>query len=354
MGMSNAPLMRGIEGGGYRSRMDRRILSGRVVGCDETTRTVLVDVGAEDALQTAILYRVPYNPQNPPQVNDIVALTYGNSSPHSAVVGALSVGGANAEQVIRNGGVSSIASDSDPKIKDDVRFVSGAGISISQSGQDLTIAATGNTPATTVTDVASSGVVGTSTNFAREDHAHRGVQSVAKSGSAEITGDATFTGTGGIALNQSGNNIEIDGSGIGGTSYAPTWTTYTLAYNTGGNGDLLPSNQRNYNLFTCAAKQLIHAMAYDVTTAFSGGSISAATLTGLDLFSGFSINIFTGATEGISNPDGSTEDVYIGKYASLQSGTQVQRMRVTVTGGNIVDLTAGQVTVWVLSSLLPP
>jgi hypothetical protein len=45
---------------------------------------------------------------------------------------------------------------------------------------------------------------------ANADHAHRGVHSVAKSGSSALYGDVTLTGTGAATLTQSGQNIEIN------------------------------------------------------------------------------------------------------------------------------------------------
>ena len=67
-------------------------------------------------------------------------------------------------------------------------------------------------PATTVAEVVAAPVVGTSTNFAREDHAHRGVHKI--HGSADAFGDVIFTGT---AVSQTGNTFTFTGTGGSGT-----------------------------------------------------------------------------------------------------------------------------------------
>jgi hypothetical protein len=226
MDVLNAQLIRSTEEGGYRGRADRRALSGRVVSRNDTDRTAIIDIGAFDSRGNRVyFYGVPFQPQNPPQLNDVVSILYGNSSPHSGVISAVHIGGGNSDQVFDNGGVMSIRSDADPKLKGDVTLLSGTGMNITQSGQNITFnSTTGLTPATTVTDVGSSGVVGTSVNYAREDHVHRGVQSIAKSGSAEITGDATLSAGAGITLTQSSNDIQIA------SSLVNAWINFTINY----------------------------------------------------------------------------------------------------------------------------
>jgi hypothetical protein len=89
-------------------------------------------------------------------------------------------------------------------------------LSIAQSGQTITITATAS-PATTVTEVAATGTVGSGALYARADHVHRGVHKV--TGSADAYGDLVFTGSG---VAQSGNTFTFSGgSGGSGNSSVP-------------------------------------------------------------------------------------------------------------------------------------
>lgn len=68
---------------------------------------------------------------------------------------------------------------------------------------------------TTPADVTDTPTAGTSTEASRCDHAHEGVHSVSKSGDTALFGDVTVTGSGGITVTQTGQNIDFDGSGSG-------------------------------------------------------------------------------------------------------------------------------------------
>tara|TARA_Y100000310_G_C20356800_1_gene657056 strand:- start:125 stop:742 length:618 start_codon:yes stop_codon:yes gene_type:complete len=69
----------------------------------------------------------------------------------------------------------------------------------------------------TPSPVASVGNPGSDTTVLPSDHEHEGLHSISKLGSPLLTGDATFTGTGGVELTQSGQNIQVDGSNVSGT-----------------------------------------------------------------------------------------------------------------------------------------
>lgn len=73
---------------------------------------------------------------------------------------------------------------------------------ITQSGNTITVIGTPGVPATTVTNVAGTAVVGVSTKFSAEDHTHRGIASIIGP-SGTVYGDITLVG--GVA--QTGNTF---------------------------------------------------------------------------------------------------------------------------------------------------
>ena len=93
-----------------------------------------------------------------------------------------------------------------------VAVTSSGGTSLSNTAGGFQISSpslTSSSPA----EVAGTAAVGVATDVARSDHAHRGVHSVAKNGSAQLFGDVTFTAGTGITLNQVGQDIEIVNAG---------------------------------------------------------------------------------------------------------------------------------------------
>ena len=90
----------------------------------------------------------------------------------------------------------------------DITFSAGANVTLTPSGNNIAIAASAGagTPAATVTSVAAVAVVGTSTNYAREDHVHQGVHKV--TGTSDTFGDLILTGAG---VTQSGNTFTFAG-----------------------------------------------------------------------------------------------------------------------------------------------
>lgn len=113
-------------------------------------------------------------------------------------------------------GVASVAKFGSAQLFGDVTFTPGTGITINQVGQDIEIvslagALSNNTPQA-VGSVPSAGV-GTETS--RDDHVHEGLHSIAKSGSAQLFGDVTFSAGLNVTLTQSGNDILISAAGSG-------------------------------------------------------------------------------------------------------------------------------------------
>lgn len=125
---------------GYRARSDRRLTQGIVVARDDIAGTCVIDVGVYDVNGSAVLLRdVPFSRNSIPQIRDTITLLYSNSSPHSLSVSGGQVGGGNTNQTVDSNGLSSLKADSNPKLKGDVQLVSGTGVTLSQSGQQITV-----------------------------------------------------------------------------------------------------------------------------------------------------------------------------------------------------------------------
>lgn len=210
----------------FRARMDRRLQTGTVVAVDKIAGQALLDMGVTNPDGTPVYYAgVPFSPQQPPQPGDSVTLTYSNVSPHSVIIAGMQVGtqqygGPNNAQVVSNGGVMSVEVSGQAKLTGDVTLAAGSNVTLAQSGQTITVSAVGGsgTPATTVQPVEAAAAVGASVRYAREDHAHAGVHSIAQSGQAALTGDVLLSAGSGVTLTQSGQTLQIAASGGGGIS----------------------------------------------------------------------------------------------------------------------------------------
>lgn len=135
-------LIRSIEEKGHRAKADRRFLQGIVVSRDDVHGTCVIDVGAFDASGNPVMLRdIPFTRNAIPQVNDLVPLTYGNSSPHSLRIGGGQVGGGNTGQVVNSNAVRTVRANASPQLQGDVRFLDGSNVTITQTGQDITISA---------------------------------------------------------------------------------------------------------------------------------------------------------------------------------------------------------------------
>ena len=104
-------------------------------------------------------------------------------------------------------------------VDDSLAIVGGDGITTTASdvadADQVSIAADF---ASTSTDVSgSASASGSAVVSAREDHTHRGVLSVAKSGDVALYGDVTLSEGAGISLTEAGQNIEI---AVGSAGYA--------------------------------------------------------------------------------------------------------------------------------------
>ena len=104
-------------------------------------------------------------------------------------------------------GVRSITPVGGTQLSNDVILAVAGPISIAQSGQTITWTVT-HSPASTVTEIVSVGVIGAAVGYAREDHAHRGVHKITSS--ADAFGDVVF---GGAGVSQAGNTFTFAGGG---------------------------------------------------------------------------------------------------------------------------------------------
>lgn len=92
---------------------------------------------------------------------------------------------------------------------------------------DLARAPSSGTPySSTPAAVGSSGKAGSSSDYARGDHVHAGVATIAQSGKSALTGAVTLSAGTNVTLTQAGQDISIAASGSsGGPAAAITWDT---------------------------------------------------------------------------------------------------------------------------------
>lgn len=209
-------LVKAVDDTGARARADRSLQSGRVLVVDKHSHSAIIDVGMVDSLGVPVyLESVPFSPQNPPQPNDTVAILRTSSSPYSMTVGSgAQVGGANSGQVVQNGGVTSLAKSGSAQLVNAVTLTGTGGTVLTQAGQNIDIASPA--AAASATEVGSAVVVGISSLYARQDHVHKGVHSIAKHGGTQLFGDVTFAEGTNVTISVAGNELTINSSGGGG------------------------------------------------------------------------------------------------------------------------------------------
>ncbi len=104
---------------------------------------------------------------------------------------------------ILSSGVRSITPGTGTQISGDVILSPGTGLTTEQSGQTITISASAS-PAASVTAVATTGAVGASLLYARQDHVHTGVHAL-----NGLLGDVTLVAGTNVTLTPSGNTVTI-------------------------------------------------------------------------------------------------------------------------------------------------
>jgi hypothetical protein len=168
-----------------------------------------------------------------------------------------------------------------------------------------------------------------------------------------VTGSITYSVSGG-GIVATGSNITLAGSLS--TSGTGTWTKYTKTYS-----DLSAAAATNdIELFSLAAKTVIHAVVIKSTTQFSGGTISSYGVSvgiagDLDKYSevegGTATHEVGGAVSDTNFGLGSKAGGYFG-MENFGSATSI-RLRAVSVGGNLDTATQGVVDVYVLTSTLP-
>lgn len=131
------------------------------------------------------------------------------------------------------------------------------------------------------------------------------------------------------------------------TLYSPTWTKYTV---TEADLNALSGSSDFVALLTLGAKTLIHSVVIKHSAAFTGGTVSACTvsvgISGTPLKYAPAFNIF----QAPGNTVFQTSSV-VG-MENYGAGTVIRASFVT-TGDTLANLTAGSVDIWVLAGTLP-
>lgn len=147
-------------------------------------------------------------------------------------------------------GVKTLAASGGTPLFGDVRIAgTGGGVSVTQSGNTILIAAGSNLSSDTPQDVGSANAPGSATGASRADHVHRGVHSLAVTGNSPLYGDAILIAGTGVQLSQVGQNITIaasgsgGGSGVGGVNYVTNFNgTDTTGWATYADGSATPTD----------------------------------------------------------------------------------------------------------------
>jgi hypothetical protein len=194
------------------------------------------------------------------QVGNTITL----SAPALSSTAALSVGASNAagtgtatareDHVHR--GVSSVAKNGASQLFGDVTLSAGANVTLTQVGNDISISSSGGggsgLSGATPQSVGGTASAGVGTLASRDDHVHAGLHSISKSGSAQILGDATLTGSNGISLTQASNNIDVSGAALLPLAGGTMTGNITLSTGVGSltSGGLVVGNFLTQRLFT--------------------------------------------------------------------------------------------------------
>jgi hypothetical protein len=198
--------------------------------------------------------------------------------------------------------------------------------------------------ATTAQPVGSTTSAGTANaTVANQDHTHEGVHSVSKSGSAQLVGDVTLTGSGGTTLTQALQNIDI-------SSPALSSSTPTAIASTGAVGVATDSARGDHT------HEGVHAVAAsgnpnitgDVTIGVSGGAgISQAgstiTISAPALTNTAPSDVGSAASVGVATDSARADHVHRGVTSVSKNGSAQLYGNVTLSAGSGVALTqAGQ------------
>ncbi len=204
-------LIQNVDEQSYHARADRRFAQAQVIAVDPIMHTCTLDVGARDVQSNSVLMQnVPFSPQTPPSVGDMVSLQYGNASPQSVVITGGQLGGQNSQGTISVvGAVVSLSAAGEPALQGAVQMAAGSGIVLTQASQTITLSSQSPTAGSASQPVASTGSGGSLLAYSRADHTHQGVHSVASAGGNQLSGDVVLAAGSGVSITQSGSTISI-------------------------------------------------------------------------------------------------------------------------------------------------
>lgn len=145
-----------------------------------------------------------------------------SSSAPGAIASSGSAGTANA--IVANAnhtheGVHSVKASGYSQLLGDVEIAGSGGATVTQATSIITVDAPALS-STAPADVGSASSIGIGTTSARADHVHQGVHSLAKSGSSALYADVTLTGSAGVTLTQTLQNIDISAPALASTAPA--------------------------------------------------------------------------------------------------------------------------------------
>lgn len=133
-----------------------------------------------------------------------------------------------------------------------------------------------------------------------------------------------------------------------GLTYHPKWTKFTKTFS---NFNLAGTGPSNSDVYTPVANEVVHAVFMKHSAAFTGGSISAYTIsisngvtTMVPAFNVFQAPSNSAQTKG--NSFAPTRD----NFGNLLENITASAIS---TGGNLNTATAGSVDIWILTSILP-
>ncbi len=184
-----------------------------------------------------------------------------------------------------------------------------------------------------------------------------GTDNVAMAGNLSVAGTSTLTGDASLTApsitSATGTGITVNQTGDVRHVVYKTTTTYAAYSNAAKTYDL--------TIATLPAKSKITAIYEDVTTGFTGGGETVATLkVGISAGSAEILAVnscFTTHTWGLADADMGTAltraAAIQGGYIPNWTGTQIINVRLTTTTNNTSGLTAGSVTFYIVTDVFP-
>lgn len=194
--------------------------------------------------------------------------------------------------------------------------------------------------AITAQDVGSSTSAGTANAVvANADHTHRGVASVAKSGSSALYADVTLTGSGGTSLTQALQNIDISSPALS-TNAAQS----VGASNSAGSGTASSKDDHTHQGVHSVSKSGSAQLFSDVTLTGTGGTSLTQTLQNIDvsspaLSSTAPADIASSAVTGTGTTTARADHVHRGVFSVHKNGSAQLFGEITLSQGTNITIT---------------